>query len=78
MEYFSNVWNIFSKAINVLIGGSPAESISARSYREQWPLEHLINGIFFWQERHCRGAYNMDIQRAQTYAFLPDRVEGDK
>lgn len=58
----------FSRFINCLIGGSEYESISARCYREdRIIMMKLINTIFFWQNNHCRGAYNNAIIKMNEY-----------
>lgn len=55
----------FSRFLNALIGGSEYESLSARAYKEG--KEKWINWIFFWQNNHCRGAYNNGIIRMRGY-----------
>jgi hypothetical protein len=42
------------------------ESISGRAYRQQWRIRHVINLLFFWQEDHCKGAYELDLARARA------------
>lgn len=78
MTYLANLWSATSQWFNTLIGGDPNESISGRAYREQWWIEKLINGLFFWQSRHCRGAYNSDREWAIMFAKNPPRVPGDE
>lgn len=76
MDYIARVWNAFSKLVNVaLLMGEPSESVSARAYREQWPVEGAINALFGWQNRHCRGAYAADRARAEAYLGLPKPLE---
>ena len=42
------------------------ESISGRAHREnRKTLKKLINSIFFWQEDHCKSAFDKDLQRAK-------------
>lgn len=55
----------FSRFLNALIGGSEYESLSARAYKAG--NEKLINWIFFWQNNHCRGAYNNGLARMRNY-----------
>lgn len=55
---------------NAILGGWADETISARCWRlraEQpysW-LRPAIDGIFFWQQQHCLGAYISERRRAQ-------------
>lgn len=55
---------------NTLLAGYADETLSARAYRcrakRKWAvIMKLIDGVFFWQHAHCRGAYMMEIQRKQ-------------
>ena len=56
--------------VNTIFGGFADETISARSHRaylegkRKW-LRNLINAIFFFQEDHCREAYESEIFRQQ-------------
>lgn len=45
--------------------GYADETISARSWRlrDKTSFYKLINSLFFWQNNHCRGAYNAEMQR---------------
>lgn len=57
--------------INTLWGGWADETISARLWRNQnnswWWAFWLkaVNTLFFWQNNHCRGAYNSELRRKQ-------------
>jgi hypothetical protein len=42
------------------------ESISGRAYRQQWRIQKVINLLFFWQENHCKNAYELDLGRARA------------
>ena len=64
---FNHIFNAWSQLCNALIGGHSNESISGRAYREQWAIRYIINLIFFWQNNHCRGAYNADRDWAMEY-----------
>lgn len=58
----------FSRFLNSMLGGSELESISARAYKENKViLMKLINALFFWQNNHCRGAYNNGRDRMKEY-----------
>lgn len=55
--------------INTLIGGWADETLSSRVHRRAlrgktgvaWVIDHL----FFWQEEHCKTAYESELTRAQ-------------
>lgn len=55
--------------INTLIGGYADETLSSRAYRRRlrgkggcaWVIDH----IFFWQDEHCKTAYESELERAQ-------------
>jgi hypothetical protein len=60
----------FDQLLNALHGGWADESISARA----WRLRHrnpyktyvtLIDALFFWQQSHCKDAYESEVQRRQ-------------
>lgn len=56
--------------INTIFSGYADETLSARAYRcrnkPKWALiMRLIDGVFFWQKAHCRGAYMMEVHRKQ-------------
>ena len=43
------------------------ESISGRSYRKGWvSAEKFINGLIFWDNDHCRRAFERDLERARS------------
>ncbi len=55
--------------INTFIGGDADETLSSRAHRRRlrgkggvaWVIDH----IFFWQEEHCKTAYESELERAQ-------------
>ncbi len=55
--------------INTFIGGYADETLSSRAHRRRlrgkggvaWVIDH----IFFWQEEHCKTAYESELERAQ-------------
>ena len=59
--------------VNTLLGGMADETLSARAWRHKldgsrsWPC-WLIDKLFFWQDGHCRQAYESEVLRRQ----LPD------
>lgn len=75
-NYFTRLGGAVSRVFNVLLfNGHPAESISARAYRlsKERPerltpkiFYRLINGIFYWQEDHCKASYMDDMAWAKS------------
>ena len=63
--YFFRLSIGFDQFVNVIFGGDPDETISAKCHRKRndskyWNgLRVIVNTIFFWQNDHCRGAYNV-------------------
>lgn len=62
----------FDQLINALLLGSPDETLSSRAYRADRDgkvfgriFRPAIDTIFFWQTRHCYGAYVAEVQRRQ-------------
>lgn len=54
--------------LNTLTGGWSDETLSSRCYRKRNEkffgfLRVIINGIFFWQENHCKMAYEVELKR---------------
>ena len=55
--------------LNTLIGGFADETLSSRAHRRRlrgkggvaWVIDH----IFFWQDEHCKTAYESELERAQ-------------
>ena len=65
MTYLFLVFIALSQLLNSLLGGWPDETTSARSYRMRhtrfWGFMYrAINLMFFWQEDHCKWAYEME------------------
>ena len=64
--------------VNTLFGGWADETISSTAWRKQneghgWRfLRCLIDCLFFWQEDHCRTAYESELYRKQ----LPEELRG--
>jgi hypothetical protein len=57
--------------LNTLFGGYADETISARCWRLQHrkPYSYLrpaIDGLFFWQDEHCRKSYDAEIKRKHS------------
>ena len=52
---------------------SANESISGRAHRQDWKkLKRIINLLFFWQEDHCKAAYDADLERARALVASHD------
>lgn len=55
--------------LNTMIGGYADETLSSRAHRRRirgkggvaWVIDH----IFFWQDEHCKTAYESELERAQ-------------
>lgn len=72
MNYLLSVWISIDQLLNALLLGAPDESLSSRAYRADRDgkafgrfFRPLIDGIFFWQNRHCHAAYLAEVQRKQ-------------
>ena len=66
--------------VNTLMGGMADETLSARAWRNHlkgrrsWPVK-IINALFFWQDEHCKHAYESEIERAQLPPGMRDANE---
>lgn len=76
MTYFRHLNIALSQLWNSLWGGYPDETICARAWRghvngkKNWSLfVRTVNGIFFWQSNHCRGAFNAEVARAHAHTI---------
>ena len=49
------------------------ESISGRCYREKRGFRRVVNALFFWQDDHCKGAYEKDLARARDTVAQHER-----
>ena len=59
------LWNLaiaLDQLAHALIGGSCDETFSARAYREDWMIQHLIN-LLFWDKDHCKESYESERNR---------------
>ena len=67
--------------LNVICAGYADETLSARAHRnrdknKRWRFfQKLFNKIFFWQNDHCRGAYNAEIIRQHYPIYYREREE---
>lgn len=59
--------SLFSRFINAAIfNGSTHQTTSARAFIEPWPRRaRIINAIFFWQDNHCRWAWEREVEAAR-------------
>ena len=60
--------SLISRFINAaFLGGSTHQTTSARAHIEDWPRgKRFINALFFWQEDHCRFAWEREVDAAKT------------
>lgn len=69
MSYLLRVAIAFDQTANAIRGGEPDETLSAAAHRlhlkgrSGW--RNFINRIFFWQEDHCKDAYESEKNRKQ-------------
>lgn len=57
------------QVVNTLLGGWADETLSSRAHRRAlrgktgvaWVIDH----IFFWQDEHCKTAYESELERTQ-------------
>ena len=68
-DYFQ-VLIAIDQFFNALFWGYADETLSSRAHRHyvdgsrKW-TRNLINALFFWQEDHCREAYESELTRSQ-------------
>ena len=65
MIHFFLIFIAMSQLLSTLLGGWPDETTSARSYRMRhtrfWGFMYdAINLLFFWQDDHCKWAYELE------------------
>lgn len=64
--YFHQIAIAFDQLLNALLAGWADETLSSRAWRcrdvRKWAIVvKIINGMFFWQENHCRSAYCFEL-----------------
>lgn len=66
-RFGEGVVSIISRTINAAVfGGSTHQTTSARAFIEPWPRrQRIINAIFFWQDNHCRWAWEREVEAAR-------------
>lgn len=59
--------SLVSRFINAaFFGGSTHQTTSARAYVEGWAVRRkIINGLFFWQDDHCKLSWEMEVAEAK-------------
>ena len=62
MTFPEKLWLLLSQAVNVLLGGDPDESLSARAWREDktaWVarIDHMLG------EGHCEAVHEQQTKR---------------
>ena len=68
-DYFQ-VLVAVDQLVNTLLGGYADETLSSRAWRHKkdgsrsWPA-WIIDKIFFWQDAHCKTAYESELNRRQ-------------
>lgn len=66
--------------VNTLFGGWADETISSAAWRKRngnkgWALlRKTIDALFFWQENHCKSAYESEKNRLQC----PPELRGNQ
>lgn len=67
-DYFQ-VLVAIDQLINTCIGGFADETLSARAYRRKLRgkggVAKVIDYVFFWQDEHCKEAYESELNRMQ-------------
>jgi hypothetical protein len=67
LKYIKNILIALDQLFNSFVFGAPDETLSARAYRLRdegwWIVYKVINGLFFWQDDHCKGSYTSEVIR---------------
>lgn len=78
-DYFQ-VLVAVDQLVNTLFAGYADETLSSRAHRlaiergRKLP-EKIIDVLFFWQEEHCKEAYESELERNQLPPSMRDLVE---
>lgn len=58
---------VLDQLANIFIGGMADETLSSRAHRRKLRgksfIAKVINFIFFWQNDHCKEAYESELKR---------------
>ena len=67
-DYFQ-VLVAVDQLVNTLLGGYADETLSARAHRRRMRgkggVAKVIDCLFFWQDEHCKSAYESELERSQ-------------
>lgn len=74
--YLLHLGIALDQLVNALLAGDPDESLSSRAHRMRlkghrwwgW-MAGAIDRLFFWQDGHCRMAYEAEVERRQSQAI---------
>ena len=80
MKYPMKVGVALTQLLNAFFGGYPDESTSSRAWRQRakpfwYYMLRIIDGIFFWEQDHCRHAWESEMQRRQLPPALRDKYD---
>lgn len=81
MAYIKNLLIGIDQVFNVILLGAPDETLSSRTFRLRRTgfgriAYKVINGIFFWQQDHCREAFESEVKRKESgSAFVKDAAK---
>jgi hypothetical protein len=71
--------SLASRAFNAFVlNGSTAQTTSARAHldaptsRKFSRIRRAINAVFFWQDDHCKHAWELEVERAR---YVLSRLE---
>lgn len=72
---FFQFWVAFDQVLNTIFGtGWADETLSAGAYRTElkgafWGRfwRPLIDGLFFWQDEHCKESHRSEMERRQSH-----------
>ena len=76
-DYFQ-VLIAIDQLANAIFAGYADETLSSRAYRHKmdgsrsWPA-WIIDHLFFWQEDHCKEAYESELERNQLPPSMRDK-----
>lgn len=67
-EHLLQIAIAFDQFLNAISGGYGDETLSSRAWRTYLETgnsfkKDLINAIFFWQENHCKEAFESELAR---------------
>ena len=67
--------------LNTFFGGYADETLSSRAHRHRmdgsraWPAWIIDHLFFFWQDEHCKTAYESELERAHLPPTMRDQNE---